>query len=176
MAGIFTRHRPGLTPDVVALVLGEDEFHLRVPGVWDLLDIAATYQWPRLLPGALLDDDRELMNELLLDPKHKMSSGRLHIVVQSLGLYLYGWPFFVAARSLSGLMAYESAFTLWSVTHLTRDPATFSAAEWVSASINWQLSMSADKEEKRNARWAELTIPGRLPMDDPGVAPTWMNQ
>lgn len=158
----------------MALLLDGEEFQLQVPDTWELIDIAASYTWPRLLPGALVDVDAEAMQGYIQDERHLLTWGRLHVVVQRLGLYLYGWPFFVAARALSTLMSYESAFTLWAVTNLPRDPATFSASEWVAASINWQLSMSSDKEEKRNARWAELTTPGRLPMDDPGVAPYWM--
>jgi len=171
---ILGRHRPGVSPEVVGLIIGQDTYRLVVPDSWSLVDIAARYSWPELLPGALVDEDAELMEEHMADPDHKLTAGKLHVIVQSLGLYLYGWPFFTASRALATLAVNETVFGLWAMNNLPRDPNTFSAAEWVNAAVTWELAAAGHKEEDRNTRWGELTIPGRLPMHDRGVAPGWM--
>lgn len=166
-------HRPGFSPDIVTVVLGEQEYRLRVPQPFDLLDIAATYNWAALLPGSLLDEDFAVMEDNLADPDHKLTARRLHVAIQPLGTYLYGWPFFMAARALGTLRLYEPTFRTWAVLNVPRPLDGMSAADWVAASVAWQMQMGK-KEEDRNNTWARLTIPGRLPMDAPGVTPDWM--
>jgi hypothetical protein len=166
-------HRPGISPDVVAIRLDDDEYHLRVPGPLELVDIAAAYRWPALLPGALIDGDADRMADQIEDPDEAVTPQRLHVVVQSLGSYLYGWPFFIAARALRLVQVYEPVFRCWAVMNLAGRLDGMSAPDWVSSAIAWRLSLES-KEADRNAAWAELTIPGRLPEHAPGVTPAWM--
>jgi hypothetical protein len=166
-------HRPGHSPPVVALILGEDEYHLRVPDPYALMDLAAAYNWTALIPGALTGDGPDRIAEHLADPDHKLTSKRLHVAVQPLGTYLYGWPFYIASRALRLLRFHEATFRCWALLNVALPVDAMSAADWTAASIAWQMSMN-HKEEERNAAWAELTVPGRLPMDAPGVTPDWM--
>lgn len=154
--------------------LDDEDFALPVPGPQRLLDIAATYAWRQLLPDGLVEDDRERMYERLADPEDRLSWKRLHVVAQPLGLYLYGYPFFVAARALGTTRHYFTTFRMWSLCNTSLDLATASAADWCAAAVTW-LSQSGGKDEKdRKALWAQLTTPGVLPMEAPGVSPDWL--
>lgn len=168
-----TLYMPGVSQPRAVLRLDDEEFTLVIPGVMQLLDIAANYSWRTLLPDGLLRLDRERMYERLDDPDDPMTWKRLHIVAQPVGLYLYGFPFFTAARALGTLRHYLAAFQMWAVTHLTLDLATASAAQWCAAAVTW-LVQQGDKPEDHRTTWANLTIPGTLPMDAPGVSPDWM--
>src|SRR5690606_19398261 len=125
---------------------------LRVPGVIELLDIAAAYQWPRLLPGSLIPDDAQRMERHLADPDHALTARSLHVIAQPVGAYLYGWPFFSAARVLRMVRVYEPMFRCWAVVNMSRSVDGLSAVDWVSAGVAWRLSME-HKEAERNAAW-----------------------
>ena len=163
----------GLAPERVRIFLDDEEFVLRVPGVWELLDIAAAYQWQLLLPGALEEPGRTLLHEWLEDPEHPATLKRLHIAVQPLGTYLYGVPFFTAARCAANLLGSFPVFRMWAQLNLHTSLEGAEAADWIAAATAWLVSSRAEKKD-REALWAELTTPGRLPDWVPGVVPTWM--
>lgn len=166
-------YMPGLSEPSAIIRLDDDEFELPVPGVMELLDIAVSYAWRRLLPDGLVQADAERMYQRLGDPDDLMTLKRLHVVSQPLGLYLYGFPFFTAARALGTLRHYFTSFRMWAVCNLRMDLEKASAADWCAAGVTW-LVQSGEKEEKRREMWAQLTVPGLLPMEAPGVSPDWM--
>lgn len=168
-----TVYMPGASASSALLCLDDEEFELPVPEVHRLLDIAAAYAWRRLVPEGLVGADRERMHERLADPEDPMSWKRLHIVMQPVGTYLYGFPFFVAARALGTTQHYLTAFRMWAVCNVTVDLDRASAAEWCAAAVCW-LAQQGSKEEQRKEVWAQLTIPGTLPMEAPGVSPDWL--
>jgi|SRR5690606_7172417 len=168
-----TVHLPGYSAEVAVLAIDDEEFRLPVPGVMDLLDIAASYAWRQLLPDGLVEADAERMHQRLADPEDRLTWKRLHVVAQPLGLYLYGFPFFVAARALGTVRHYFTAFRMWSLVNARIDFATASAADWCAAAVAW-LVQQGSKEEQRKEMWAQLTMPGILPMEAPGVSPDWM--
>lgn len=163
----------GLAPERVLLVFDDEEFILRVPPVFELLDIAATYNWERLVPQGLEEPGRALLYEWLADPEHPASFKRLHIAMQPLGSYLYGMPFFAAARTSAHLLHHFSLFRMWAALNLHADLRDAEAADWVAAATAWLLS-SKHEEKERQRLWAELTTPSRLPTSVPGVLPAWM--
>lgn len=163
----------GWSPDVVLFRLDGEDFWLKVPPTLELLDIAANYAWQQLVPGAVEEPGKSLLLEWLADPEHPASWRRLHIAMQPLGLYLYGMPFFVAARTAANLHQHFSLFRMWAQLNLHVDLRTAEAADWIAAATAWMLSAQKD-EKSRNAMWAELTTPGRLPEWVPGVLPEWM--
>lgn len=160
--------------DVVVIRLDGEDFRLIAPETMRLLDIAANYAWQHLLPEALIEPDRERLLEWLHDPDHPASWKRLHVVVQPLGTYFYGFPFFTAARALGTLMHYYTAFQMWAVTNVTVDLARATAVQWCAAAVSWQLHLG-EKDTDRKDTWARLTVPGRLPFDAPGVTPHWIS-
>lgn len=164
---------PGVSEPRAVLCLDDEDFTLVVPTVMELLDIAANYSWRSLIPEGLITVDRNRMHERLNDPEDPMTWKRLHIVAQPVGLYLYGFPFFTAARALGTLRHYFTAFHMWAVSHLSVDLREASAAQWCAAAVTW-LVQQGDKPEDHRTAWANLTIPGTLPMDAPGVSPDWM--
>lgn len=166
-------YRPGYSPSSVPIVLDDVEYVIDIPDTYTLLDIAASYAWPQLLPGCLTEDSRSEMLERINDADNLMTLRRLHVVVQPIGTYLYGWPFFVASRALRIVRTNESYFRAWALTNIHISLDAMSPADWTSASVAWQMSM-AQKEEERNATWAELTTPSRLP-EIPIVMPGWMS-
>lgn len=168
-----TVHIPGLSPDIAVICLDDEEFELPVPDPVRLLDIAASYAWRQLLPDGLAGPDAARMRSRLADPGDALSWKRLHVVMQPVGLYLYGFPFFVAARALGTTRHYFTAFRMWSLCNVRLDLASASAAEWCAAAVGW-LSQQGDKDEKRKELWAQLTMPGVLPMEAPGVSPDWL--
>lgn len=169
-----TVHIPGLSPDVAIVCLDNEEFELPVPEPHRLLDIAAAYDWGQLLPDGLVEADAERMYERLRDPDDPMTRKRLHVVMQPVGIYLYGFPFFVAARALATTRHYFTAFRMWAVCNVRLDLATASAADWCAASVAWLSQQGGAKEEKRKEVWAQLTLPGVLPEEVPGVSPDWL--
>jgi hypothetical protein len=158
------------SPPVVLVRLDGEPLWLRVPPTMELLDIAATYGWQRLLPGALEEPGRSMLLEWLDDPDHPATWKRLHVAVQPLGQYLYGVPFFVAARTAANLLHHFTLFRMWSQLNLHVDLHQADAADWIAAAMAWLISSKSD-EKSRNALWAELTTPGRLPAE---VLPGWM--
>lgn len=168
-----TVHMPGISPDRALLRIDGDDFELPVPDAQRLLDIGASYGWRHLMPDGLVTVDKERMYERLKDPEDLMSWKRLHVIAQPLGLYLYGFPFFVASRALGTLRHYLTSFRMWAVCNLRIDLTTASAADWCAAAVTW-LVQTGEKEEKRLEMWAQLTTPGVLPMEAPGVSPDWM--
>jgi len=158
------------SPDTVLVYLDDQDFWLKVPPTLELLDIAANYSWQRLLPGALEEPGRALLLDWLSDPDHPATWKRLHVAVQPLGEYLYGVPFFVAARTASNLLHQFSVFRMWAQLNLHIDLHQAQAADWIAAAMAWLVSSKSD-EKGRNQLWAELTTPGRLPE---GVLPGWM--
>lgn len=165
---------PGLAPERILLVFDDEEFVLPVPPVFELLDIAASYGWERLVPQGLEEPGRTLLYEWLADPEHPASLKRLHIAVQPLGTYLYGMPFFAAARTAANLLHHFSLFRMWAALNLHTDLRGAEAADWITAATAWLLS-SRHEEKERNRLWAELTTPSRLPTTVPGVLPEWMS-
>jgi hypothetical protein len=164
---------PLAAPDVVLMRIEGEDFWLGVPSALELLDIAANYAWQRLVPDAVAEPGRQRLLDWLDDPDHPASWKRLHVAVQPLGLYLYGVPFFVAARIASNLLHHYSLFRVWALLNLNFDAERAEAADWIAAAMAWLLSSKPDAKE-RNALWAELTTPGRLPVEAPGVLPEWM--
>jgi hypothetical protein len=169
-----TVHMPGISPETVVICLDDEDFRLPVPRPMALLDIAAAYAWRRLLPEGLVETDTARMHERLRDPEDPMSWKRLHVVAQPLGLYLYGFPFFVAARALGTARHYFTTFRMWSLCNIAIDLHRASAADWCAAAVTWLSQQGGGKEEQRKAMWAELTTPGVLPMEAPGVSPDWL--
>lgn len=164
---------PLSAPEVVLVRIEGEDFWLKVPPTLELLDIAANYAWQQLIPGALEEPGRQLLLDWLDDSDHPASWKRLHVAMQPLGLYLYGVPYFVAARTAANLLHHYSLFRMWAQLNLHFDPQQAQAADWIAAALAWLLSTKTDSKE-RNALWAELTTPGRLPTDAPGVLPEWM--
>lgn len=168
-----TVHMPGVSAPTALVVIDDEEFALPVPEPHQLLDIAASYAWRQLLPDGLAEADMQRMHQRLRDPDDLMTWKRLHVIAQPLGLYLYGFPFFVAARALGTVRHYLTAFRMWAVCNVAVDLSAASAADWCAAAVAW-LVQTGDKEEKRLEMWAQLTTPGVLPMEAPGVSPDWM--
>lgn len=164
---------PLAAPGRVLLCFDDEDFWLRVPSTLELLDIAANYAWRMLIPDALEEPGRSVMEDWLADPQHPATWKRLHIAVQPLGTYLYGVPFFVASRTAANLLHHYSLFRMWSQLNLQRDLYSADAADWIAAATAWLISSEHDKK-KRDALWAELTTPGRLPSWLPGIVPEWM--
>lgn len=167
-------HMPGISPEIAVLRLDDEEYCLPVPEPFALIDLAAAYAWRRLIPDGLIEADAVRVHERLRDPEDPMSWKRLHVVAQPLGLYLYGFPFFVAARALGTARHYFTAFRMWSLCNITVDLYQASAADWCAAAVTWLSQQGGEKEEQRKALWAELTTPGVLPMEAPGVSPDWL--
>lgn len=165
---------PLAAPDVVLLRMDGEDFWLRVPGALELLDIAANYAWQQLVPGRLEEPGQELLMEWLTDPEHPATWKRLHIMVQPLGIYLYGVPFFIAARTAANLLHHFSLFRMWAQLNLHIDLHQAQAADWIAAAMAWMVSSKTEAKD-RNALWAELTTPGRLPAEIPGVLPDWLS-
>jgi hypothetical protein len=160
-------------PDRVRFRLDGEDFWLRVPPTLELLDIAANYTWQRLVPGAVDEPGKSLLMEWLMDPDHPATWRRLHVAMQPLGTCLYGFPFFTAARVAANLHEHFSLFRLWAQLNLHVDLRDAEAADWIAAALAWMLATPKD-DKSRNAVWAELTTPGRLPTWVPGVLPEWM--
>lgn len=163
----------GWASEVVLLRFDGEDFYLRVPPTLELLDIAANYTWRQLVPNALEEPGRSMLLDWLDDPDHPATWRRLHIAMQPLGMHLYGFPFFVAARTAANLHANFTLFRMWSQLNLHADLREAEAADWIAAATAWLLAAQKD-EKSRNAVWAELTTPGRLPTWVPGVLPEWM--
>lgn len=163
----------GWSPELVLFRMDDEDFWLRVPSTLELLDIAASYAWRQLVPGALEEPGRSLLLEWLNDPDHPATWRRLHLAVQPLGLHLYGFPFFMAARTAANLHSHFTLFRLWAQLNLHIDLREAEAADWIAAAAAWLLATQKD-DKSRNAVWAELTTPGRLPTWVPGVLPEWM--
>jgi hypothetical protein len=165
---------PLASPDVVLLRMDGEDFWLRVPPALELLDIAANYDWQRLVPGSLEEPGQELLMDWLADPESPATWKRLHVMVQPLGIYLYGVPFFVAARTAANLLHHFSLFRMWAQLNLHIDLHQAQAADWIAAAMAWMLASKPEAKD-RNALWAELTTPGRLPVEVPGVLPEWLS-
>lgn len=171
MRSFATETRSALAaPDVVLVRLEGEPFWLHVPPVLELMDIAANYRWQRLLPDSLEEPERQILLEWLADPEHPATWKRLHVVMQPVGMYLYGVPFFVAARTAANMLHHFTVFRMWSQLNLHMDLRDADAPDWIAAGMAWLIS-SKTEEKDRNALWAELTTPGRLPDD---VIPGWM--
>lgn len=165
---------PLAAPETVLVRVEGEDFDFHVPAALELLDIAANYAWQELLPGALDEEGQARLLEWLDDPEHPASWKRLHVAVQPLGLYLYGVPFFVAARTAANLLEHYSLFRMWAQLNLMCfDAQHAEAADWIAAAMAWLIGSKTESKD-RNALWAELTTPSRLPVEVPGVLPPWM--
>ena len=144
-----------------------------MPPTLELLDIAANYTWQRLVPGALEEPGQSQLIDWLNDPDHPATWRRRPLPCSRSASTSTDSRSSLPPSMAANLHQNFTLFRLWSQLNLHIDLHQAEAADWIAAAAAWLLSTQKD-EKSRNAAWAELTTPGRLPTWVPGVLPEWM--
>ncbi|MFF8716156.1 hypothetical protein ACF07T_32695 [Streptomyces sp. NPDC015184] len=141
-------------PGPLPITIDDTLLALHVPDGRTLAGIAASGQWPQILPGLLAEEDREHVIDRLRDPYDLMTWHAVFRITLGLAPELYGVEWWAAQR-LCGLA--QERWRDWSAWCARRglDPDTASGYRIVSSVWAW---ITDGVQEEKDLHRAERAI------------------
>ncbi|GHI91749.1 hypothetical protein [Streptomyces olivaceus] len=133
-------------PGPLALTIDGRPFTLVVPDGQTLADIAVSGQWPRLLPGLLDEDSRDLLTARIRTPYDPMTWHAVFRIVLGLAPELYGVEWWAAQRLCALARERWRDWSAWCVRR-GLDVDTASGHRIVSAVWAWLMDHAQEQKD-----------------------------